>query len=76
MHSLMNDKQLKDFGIIIIAEPHAWMLNGRLLTAHKDTDIGPDFFPLRAKTEDGPYGVCYGSDEILKQNKYQSIHPI
>ena len=46
------------------------------LPAHKDTDIGPNFSPLRAKTENGPYGACYGFDEISKQSKLRSNHLI
>lgn len=31
-HSLMNDEQLKDFGVLAISEPYAWTTNNTVVT--------------------------------------------
>ena len=49
MHSLMNDEQLKDFGVIIIAEPHAGTLNGRLFTSPQSHRHWTRFLPTKSK---------------------------
>ena len=43
--SVMNDEVLKDFDVLAISEPHAWMIEGRVMTSpmsySKWTKIGP-----------------------------------
>jgi hypothetical protein len=49
MHSLMNDEQLKDFGIIAVAEPHAWTMNRRLFTSPQGHRYWTRFLPTESR---------------------------